>query len=824
MPRKTIQTPLILPHDPHGPATFIHTVEQRLAKRPGVHHVKITVPRSSTATTNAIIELNYDPDLLSMSQIENCIQQAGGRVDPSIGRLVLPLRGMLTPQTQHTAQTMLNKLPGVTASVSFASQNLRLEFDRSRCALPEIIRQLDRLGLTVGPDRSGIEPRDQKTKPTLPEWLKIIASQPNFTLAIIGGLCLLIAGIVYLAGGPNWLRLTLLTVSYISCGWYLVPDTIKAVRQLHLDIDVLMLAAAFGAAWLGHLEEGALLLLLFNLGHAGQRLAMNRARRAIESLTQLAPPTATIIDPTGQHQDIPVEQLKIDDHVLIRPGQRIPADGRILEGHSAIDQSVMTGESIPVDKTIHDDVLAGTINGEGLLTIRVTKLASQSTLSRIIQLVEDAQTTKSPTQLFTDRVEKIYVPSVLLITLGLIIIPPMLAIEPTRELSLWSGWFYQAMAFLTAASPCALAIGTPAAVLSGIGRAARAGVLIKGGVHLENLGLIRVIAFDKTGTLTTGRPQITDVISCAPEIDESRLLALAAAIERGSDHPLARTIVAEAGARELPDLTATQIQQQPGIGIRGQVNHRQIYIGRQTTVKPQRSTSPSSPSSPTQTENVIASLEAQGKTVMTVSIDGQTVGVIAAADQPRPSAMNAISQLKQLGIRRTIMLTGDNVRTAQAVTQTVGIDETFAQLLPEDKLEKVRDLDQKFGRVAMVGDGVNDAPAMANATTGIAIGGAMGTGSGVALETADVALLANDLTPLPDVIGLSRFTRRVIIQNLAIALGVIAILAPLAALGQTTIYASVMFHEGSTILVVLNALRILAYRSDSTKARTSEPH
>ena len=815
MARKSVHVPITLPDDSHGPATFIHTVEQRLANRPGIEQVRVlpSLPPSSVSEDHlAVVELDYDPDLLSLSQINATLKQAGGGLDPAIGHLVMPIEGMISPQSEHLVEAVLNKLPGVAASVSYASQTLRVEFDRRQCALPEIVRRLDRLGMQLKPDRTGTDTRPHARGPRLPVWLQVVLSQRDLTLAIIGGLFLLAGLTVHLSGGAPWLRVALLAVSYVCCGWHTAPDVAKALRHLHLDIDVLMLCAAFGAAYLGHYEEGALLLLLFSLGNAGQRLAMNRARGAIQALAKLAPQVATVVDSQGQ-REVRVEDLRVDDQVLVRPGQIIPADGRVQSGNSAVDQSPITGESIPVDKAPGSEVYAGTINGQGVLTVRVTRPTSENIISKVIKMVEEAQTTKSPTQLFTARIERWYVPLVMVTTAVLIVMPPLLGIAPRREQSAWSGWFYQAMAFLTAASPCALAIGTPAAVLSGIARAARVGVLIKGGANLENLGRVAVIAFDKTGTLTHGRPEVTDVLPLDDSRDETGLLALAAAVEGGSEHPLALTIVAQAQARECPSLEATDIEQVTGMGIKGRVAGREVVIGRWAWVGGQRPL-PEHQAAHDEAAKQIARLESQGKTVMAIAEDGRPIGVIAMADRPRQGAAEMVRRLKKLGIKKTIMLTGDNSRTAAAVAEEVGIDEAFAELLPQHKMDKVRRLDEHYGHVAMVGDGVNDAPAMANATVGIAIGGATGAGSGVALETADVALLAADLNKLPEAIGVSRFTRWIITQNLVIALGVILILAPLAALGHTTIYAAVSFHEGSTVLVVLNALRILAFERD----------
>jgi Cd2+/Zn2+-exporting ATPase len=793
--------------------TCAQSIEHRIANKPGIHRVQI-IPQTQPDPTNnqAAIELDYDPDLLSLAEISRYVQQAGATFNESIACLILPIEGLVSSRLEHPIQAALNKLPGVTATISFASQTLRVEFDRRQCALPEIVRQLDRFGVHIkpGPAKTTRTPPHRDWITNARQWMVLARKQPDLVTAVLGGLCLIAAWLMHVTTGPDWLRFELLILSYILCGWRTTWIMLKSLRHLQFDIDLLMFAAAFGAASLGHYEEGALLLLLFALGGAGENLAMNKARSAITALAAIVPQTAIVLDPQRGQREVPVEELRVLDRVLIRPSQRVPADGHVVGGASAIDQSPITGESIPIEKTVGDTVFAGSINGDGLLTIEVSKPSNDNTIAKIIRLVEEAQSTKSQTQIFTDRVEHWYVPIVLIVTTVLITIPPLLNIPSPRNTSIWAGWFYQAMAFLTAASPCALAIGTPAAVLSGIGRAARGGVLIKGGSHLENLSRVQAIAFDKTGTLTRGRPEVTDIFCFDPHWNETSLLSIATSIERGSEHPLAQAIVAEAEARELHAPPADDVEQVPGLGIVGHVDSRRVAIGRLAIMN----TIHAPGSSPDQIDNArnhVEKLESQGKTTMLVAIDAKIVGAIGLADQPRPGAQSMIDQLKHLGIRRTIMLTGDNSRTAAAVARSVGIDQYYAELLPADKLEKVKQLDREYGQVAMVGDGVNDAPAMANATVGIAVGGALGSTSDVALETADVALLSDDLHKLPEAIGISRFARRIIVQNLIIALGVIFILAPLAALGYSTIYTAVIFHEGSTVIVVINALRILAY-------------
>jgi Zn2+/Cd2+-exporting ATPase len=480
----------------------------------------------------------------------------------------------------------------------------------------------------------------------------------------------------------------------------------------------------------------------------------------------------------------------------VRPFERMPVDGVVLTGNSAVDQSPITGESIPVEKSPGDHLFAGTINGDATLAVTVSHRSEETKLAKIIKLVAEAQTTKSPTQVLTDRVERWYVPAVLIVTAAVLVLPP------TFGHASWSVWFYRAMALLTAASPCALAIGTPAAVLSGIARAARGGVLIKGGVHLENLGRIRAIAFDKTGTLTRGRARVTDVVPVG-QFTADEILALTAGIEQEvSTHPLAAAIVAEARARGVTIDASVDTKQTPGVGVVGRVAGKEVAVGR-----PRPEILAASPD----LQKAVATLEAQGKTAVITSIDNVPAGVIGLADHPRENVQNVLDSLRRMGVRRTIMLTGDNARVAAAISKSVGTDEFFAELMPEDKVTKLNELEARYGRTAMVGDGVNDAPALATATVGIAMGGA---GTDVALETADVALMSDALEKLPEAIGLSRFSRRIIAQNLCIALGVILIMSPVAALGQASLGVAVVAHEGSTVLVVLNALRLLVYKRE----------
>jgi len=789
--------------------TLRQRLRERLELQPGISSAEVD---SFDGDGQLELTLSYDPRLITWTQVEREVAAVGATVEANRAAMLLRVSGLTSPSAERTIESALSKMPGVSASASHSSQSIRIEFDRRACAIAEVAHRLDRLGIRIVraepinaesfEDISGLG----SAKPQAlagRNWRTVVDEYWNIILASVGAVLLLSGFMVHVLQGPQGLRLTLLGACYLVAGWHTAIDTLRTLRQLRFDIDVLMFAAAIGAAVLGHYEEGGLLLVLFAFGGAGEELALGKARSAISALAKLAPETALLrVAESGQTREVRVETLQRDDEIVVRPFDRIAADGAVVEGASAVDQSPITGESVPVEKQPGETVFAGTINGQGLLVVRVTKLSSESTLAKIVRMVNEAQTTKSPTQLFTDRIERAYVPLVLALTAALIFLPPLLGLAHRRgSEGLWAGWFYQAMAFLTAASPCALAIGTPAAVLSGIARAARLGVLVKGGAHLENLGRVNAIAMDKTGTITRGKPQVTDIVPLS-DITEQELLTLAAAVESVSSHPLAGAIVAAAKSRggDLPPVS--KAEQVAAAGVSAMVNGRLVAVGKASMLPPQVG-------GRAKLDETIIRLNREGKTTVVVGIDGLVAGVIALADLPRANAGHAIRRLHALGVKKTIMLTGDNAQAAEAIAKTVGIDEFYAQLLPEDKVTRIGELARKYGGVAMIGDGVNDAPAMAAATVGIAMGGA---GTDVALETADIALMADDLNKLPDAIGLSRFSRKIITQNLVIALGVIAVLAPLSALGFTYLGIAVLFHEGSTVVVVLNSLRLLFYR------------
>ena len=601
--------------------------------------------------------------------------------------------------------------------------------------------------------------------------------------------------------------------AYAFGAWFTVREAIENLKARQFQIETLMLVAAAGAAVLGKWAEGGLLLFLFSLGHSLEHYAMGRARKAIESLAKLAPETAQL-KRGDRIEEVPIGKLNPGDIVLVKPNERLPADGVVAAGSSAVNQAPVTGESVPVDKQPHANprtaiqafdrtapenrVFAGTINGAGVLEVMVARRAGESTMARVARLVTEAEAQRSPTQSFTDKFERIFAPAILGLVV-LLMFAWVIVDEP------FSASFYRAMAVLVAASPCALAISVPSAVLSGVARAGREGVLVKGGAPLEDLGSLTAIAFDKTGTLTEGRPKLTDAVPAAGA-EERELLAVALAVELHSDHPCAAAIVTGARQRlghETRPGNVTDAASITGKGIRAQLDGEMVHIGR-----PGLFDDLPGAKLPQELIDENRRLTESGRTTMIVRRGERYLGVIGVMDTPRPAAPAVMQALKKLGIQRLIMISGDNQRVADAVAKSVGLTEARGDLMPDDKVTAIKALRGDAGRVAMVGDGVNDAPALATATVGIAMGAA---GSDVALETADVALMADDLAQLPLAVGLSRATSRIIRQNLFVSLGVVAVLVPATILGLG-IGTAVIFHEGSTLVVVFNALRLLAYR------------
>ena len=592
-----LDLPLVLPDAPDERDACVGRLT-RLLQAEGLEKVHL-IPENGSAR----LCLHYDPQRFSVSRVRELAQAAGAKIGNRFHHENLRIDGMDCPTCGTVIEHALQRTEGVLeASVSYAAERLRLEFDSEKIARTVILARIQALGYAV-----------------LEEGRKAgwFAEHRELIFSGVAGLFLLAGWLAGLAGAPRGLALGLLLGAYAAGGFYTLRDAWQSLRSSRFDIDTLMIVAAAGAAALGAWEEGALLLFLFSLGHALEHMAMDRARKAIEALAELAPKTA-IVQRAAVEIEVRVEDLQRGDRVIVKPGQRIPADGQVTSGDSAVDQSPVTGESMPVDKQPGDKVFAATVNGEGALVVEVTKLARESTLSRMVEMVAEAQTQKSPTQRFTDRFERIFVPAVL-VGVGLLIMLPPLFGFPFAES------FYRAMAVLVAASPCALAIATPSAVLSGIARAARGGVLIKGGVHLENLGVLTAIAFDKTGTLTVGKPKVTDVVAVSG--DETLLLTVAAAVESRSAHPLAQAVVTAAKGRGLSWGEAGEAEAVTGKGVRAEFDGQKMAIGNAKLFDGE--------SIPDVIQQQCCASRSEGKTIMLIKADGQFLGVVALADTPR---------------------------------------------------------------------------------------------------------------------------------------------------------------------------------------------
>lgn len=853
MKKLTINLPIILPDVPNEKDPCISRLIDTLEGKEGVEqaHVKDS-GRSSQLC------IHFQPDIVTLSQIKKLAWQTGAQLNDTYGHLLIEVKGIRHPRHSRSISKQLNKVEGVVDANASASGWIRIEFDQNKTNKQTLFGVIEDLNLTITQHANGFrqkdpeitfdrnkEDRQKHSQQTEKEHKDksfhhhkevkqandyrhdqshkdgdshdhsgIFGEKTELVFSLIcGGLLGIGFGLSFVGGMPAWIPLTLYLGSYFFGSYHLVQEAYTEIKAGNFEIDFLMLVAAVGAAILGAWAEGSLLLFLFSLGHSLEHYAMGRARQAIKGLADLAPKTA-LKKMNGETKEVPVEDLKVGDTIVVRPNNKISADGIIINGESSVNQAPITGESVPVDKHEYTDmeaikqdpksikdkhrVFAGTINGSGSLEVRVTKLSKDSTLSRLINLVNEAEAQKSPTQQFTDKFETYFVPAIL----GLVALLnfAFLILDESYAAS-----FYRSMAVLVAASPCALAISTPSAVLSGIGRAARGGVLIKGGRPLENLGILKALAFDKTGTLTEGEPRLTDVVAFEG-IEENELLRTTVAVETLSDHPLAAAVVRDGKERlndaHLPD--AEDLESITGRGVKAKLNGSLVHIGNLELFEESEGVKLSG-----ELRKQVETLESEGKTTMIVRSDDRYLGVLGLMDTPREDAKEVIQKLRNIGLAHLIMLTGDNQRVANAVAEVIGIDDPKGNLLPEDKVEAVKKLRKGEGHVAMVGDGVNDAPAMANSTVGIAMGAA---GSDVALETADVALMADKISVLPFAIGLSRKTKSIIKQNLWISLGMVAILVPATIFGLN-IGPAVLGHEGSTVVVVFNALRLLGYKA-----------
>ncbi len=759
-------------------------------------------------------------------------------------QLKLHITGMDCADCALKLEKSVAKLDGIqNCRVNFATAKMEVRGQLDQAAIVERIQSLG-YGVT--------QPNEPYVPRTWRQQLSGLVRQPRNTFTLIGAFFILVAFIgQWLTGHETVtfspLHLPLAFIFFLIGGLFGLYFPAKAgwtaLRNGQgLDMNVLMTLAAVGAFAIGEYGEATTVIVLFSLGEALEGYTMERARDSIRSLTQLAPAEATILQPCidcqgcrrrelpdgsgiyesgpcpwcGLHeQSVPVESLAVGDRIIVKPGERIPMDGHILSGHSAVNQAPITGESMPVDKKSGSEVFAGTINGDGLLEIEVTRLAVDNTLSRLIYLVEEAQAQKTPTQRFVDKFARIYTPTVVIGAVLVATLPPLLLGQPflDPQEGVGHGWLYRALTLLVIACPCALVIATPVSVVSAISAAARRGVLIKGGAYLEALGRVKLVAFDKTGTLTQGQPELVNIAcvdNCCAEARSLNplaacdhcddMLTMAAAVERYSTHPLAQAITTAAETKALPHLTVTSVKNLPGQGVQGRVGDQLVTIGSHALLHTDR---------PDATDfcQRVTKAEANGQTTMLVRKNDTLCGYLAVSDPPRHTSQPTLASLKEIGVTHTVMLTGDNPTVAAAIGQQLGIDDVRAELMPADKVTAVRDLVNHYGdTVAMVGDGVNDAPALAAASVGIAMGAG---GTAQALETADVALMADDLTQLPVAIHLGRRAAYTIRFNIWFALMIKTIFLITALLGVATLWMAVFADMGASLLVTLNGMHLL---------------
>ncbi|EBH4280380.1 cadmium-translocating P-type ATPase [Listeria monocytogenes] len=675
----------------------------------------------------------------------------------------------------------VKQLPGVTsATVNFGASRISVEGQTT-------IEELEEAGafenLIIRDDQENDEQVRSKES-FIKRNIALIISLGFILVAVISQLSL---------GEDHLLTKALYILAIIIGGFDLFKEGFSDLIKLDFSMESLMTIAIIGAAFIGEWAEGSIVVILFAISEALERFSMDKARQSIRSLMDIAPKEA-LIRRNNVEQLVSVDKIDIDDIMIIKPGQKIAMDGLVINGHSSVNQAAITGESVPVEKQLDDEVFAGTLNEEGVLEVKVTKKVTDTTIVKIIHLVEEAQGERAPAQAFVDKFAKYYTPFIIIMALLIVVVPPLFFGGD------WNKWLYQGLSILVVGCPCSLVISTPVSIVSAIGNAAKNGVLVKGGVYLEEIGHLRAIAFDKTGTLTKGKPVVTDFIATSSETDIN-YLSIISSLESLSQHPLASAILNEADKTNV-DYKSIQIedfQSITGKGLTGIHQNIRYYIGspklfsasviEETAVKVQ-----------------YRQFQEQGKTAMYFGTDEQILGVIAVADEVRDSSAAVISELHKLSIEHTIMLTGDNTKTAESIGKQLGVTEIKGDLMPQEKLDSIKALRTTYNKVAMVGDGINDAPALAASTVGIAMGGA---GTDTALETADVALMGDDLQKLPFIVRLSRQTLKVIKQNITFSLGIKLLALLLVIPGWLTLWIAIVADMGATLLVTLNGLRLM---------------
>jgi Cd2+/Zn2+-exporting ATPase len=731
------------------------------------------------------MKVTYDTTQVEPSCIAKIISGLGYKVEigksnsPSgLKKSVFLITGLDCGDCATKLEKKIMGLAGVSkAGVNFGAGKLTVEHTITDAAILKAIEESGYNGVNEGKQEGPASPASK--------WWQ----NSRLIATAISGILLVVLTIAEWVGFPEYRLVPFFIITLVIGGFHTAKSGYYSLRSLTFDMNFLMSVAVIGAAAIGQWSEAATVVFLFSLGNTLQAYTMDKTRQSIRALMELSPLDALVRRNTIE-QRLPIDEIEIGDIIIVKPGERIPMDGDVTDGESSVNQATITGESMPVEKHPGDFVYAGTLNEQGSLEIAVTKLAQDSTLSKIMNLVEEAQAQKAPSQQFVDVFAKYYTPAVLVFALSIAVIPWIL-FQQTFDI-----WFYRALVLLVISCPCALVISTPVSIVSAIGNASRNGVLIKGGAYLEKMGAIKAIAFDKTGTLTIGQPTVTDVLPINGKT-EAEILSIASSIEKFSEHPVAQAIVNK--AKGFPFLKATNFKALVGKGVQANIDEITIYIGNSRLFEElQYSLDSLAPT--------IEGLENQGKTVMLVGTKEGIYGILAVADTIRENSLSAVEALRNVGIRAIIMLTGDNQRVASAIADRLGLNAFYSNLLPEDKVETVQQLANQYGSVAMVGDGVNDAPALAAADIGIAMGVA---GSDVALETADIALMSDDLAKLGYVMKLSRKTLSIIKQNIIFAIVIKIIFLTMTLLGAANLWMAVFADMGASMLVTLNGMRLV---------------
>jgi Cd2+/Zn2+-exporting ATPase len=690
------------------------------------------------------------------------------------------IEGMDCREEVALIERRFKNLPGLEDfSADLMGQRLHVKYDAAKLSASAIAGAVADAGM-----RAWLEHEEPLT-------VSDAAGRRRVRLVWTSGVALLAGLALQLAHAGVWTERGVLAVAIAAGAMLTIRKAVAAVRMRLLDINVLMLVAATGAVALGQWAEAGSVVFLFALAQTLEARTLERARNAVRALLDLAPADALVRDASGDRR-MDVDAVLPGMILIVPPGEKIPLDGVVVAGESAVNQAPVTGESLPADKAAGDAVFAGTINGRGALDIRVTHLRRDSTLARVIHLVEQAQAQRAPAQTFVERFARVYTPAVLVLAALVAVVPPLVFA------GLWHTWIYRALVLLVVSCPCALVISTPVSVVAALAGAARKGVLIKGGAHLERAARVRCVAFDKTGTLTRGTPQVVAVTPVGA-MPPDAIVALAASVERRSHHPIARAIIEYADALHIAVAHGDDVQALDGRGAQGLVSGAQVVIGNHRLFEERRLCTPA-------IHDRLDAVSARGRTPVLVASGAEAVGIIEVADRPREGGRDALQMLRRLGVAHIVMLTGDSTSTAMQIAAELGVDDVRAELLPEDKVKVVDELRRRFGPVAMVGDGVNDAPALASADVGIAMGAA---GSAAALETADVALMADELLKIPYALRLSRATLRNIQANLAISIVLKLAFVALATAGMATLWMAIVADTGASIIVIANALRLL---------------